>query len=53
MTQDKMRQASLNTDLSPHTVVYRVEQFRMAVRSNEMETIIDPMPTVRSTAAGS
>lgn len=43
----------LSTDLTLHTVAYRAVQLQMAVRSNKMETIIDPVPTVRSTAAGS
>lgn len=39
-------------NLAVHTVAYRVEQFQMAVRSNKMETIIDIVPIVRTTAAG-
>lgn len=53
MTQDEMRQPGLSTDLTLHTVAHRAEQLQMAVRSNKMEAIIDPVPTVRSTATGS
>ncbi len=53
MTLDEMRQAGLGGDVTLHAVAHRAEQLQMAVRSNEMETIIDPAPTVRSLAAGS
>lgn len=53
MIQDEMRQVGRSTDLTLHTIACRVEQFQMAVRSNEMGTIIDPVPIVRSAAAGS
>lgn len=53
MTRDEMRQASVSTDLTLRTTARRAEHFQMAVASNEMETIIDPVPIVRSAAAGS
>lgn len=33
------------------SVPHRAEELQMAVRSNEMETTIDAVPTVRPTAA--
>lgn len=53
MTREEKRQGTLSTGLGLRTVAHRAERLQMAVTSNEMETIIDPAPTVRSTAAGS
>lgn len=39
-------------NLAMHTVAYMAEQFQMTVRSNKMETIINIVPIVRTTAAG-
>lgn len=53
MTREEKRQGTLSTGLGLRTVAHRAERLQMAVTSNEMETIIDPAPTVGSTAAGS
>lgn len=36
--------------LTMRTVSHKVEELQMAVRSNKVETDIDPVPTVRSAA---
>lgn len=53
MTREETREGTPSTGLGLRRVARRAERLQMAVTSNEMETIIDPAPTVRSTATGS